>query len=67
MVDVACGAGIFCLEVARRYPHAVVEGIDLDESSIDMARANAREAGMQNRVRFHVRDAASSGLDGPST
>jgi 2-polyprenyl-3-methyl-5-hydroxy-6-metoxy-1,4-benzoquinol methylase len=65
VVDVACGAGIFCLEVARRYPDAIVEGIDLDESSIDMARANAREAGMQDRVRFHVRDAAAPGLDGP--
>jgi 2-polyprenyl-3-methyl-5-hydroxy-6-metoxy-1,4-benzoquinol methylase len=64
VADVACGAGIFCLEVARRYPDAVVEGLDLDESSIDMARANAREAGMEDRVRFHVRDAAAPGLDG---
>jgi SAM-dependent methyltransferase len=63
VVDFACGAGIFCLELARRYPHARIEGIDLDEASIDMARANARAAGAD--VRFHVRDAADPGLDGP--
>jgi 2-polyprenyl-3-methyl-5-hydroxy-6-metoxy-1,4-benzoquinol methylase len=65
VVDVACGAGIFCLELARRYPDAEIEGIDLDEASIDMARANAREAGLEERVRFHVRDAADPQLGGP--
>jgi SAM-dependent methyltransferase len=64
VVDVACGAGIFCLELARRYPGADIEGIDLDEASIDMARANARDAGLEDRVRFHVRDAADPRLDG---
>jgi SAM-dependent methyltransferase len=63
VVDVACGAGIFCLELARRYPDAEIEGIDLDEASIDMARANAHEAGLD--VRFCVRDAADPRLDGP--
>lgn len=65
VADVACGAGIFCLELARRYPAAEIEGIDLDEASIDMARANAREAGLEARVRFGVRDAADPRLDGP--
>jgi SAM-dependent methyltransferase len=65
VVDVACGAGIFCLELARRYPGAEIEGIDLDEASIDMARANAREAGLEGRVHFHARDAADPRLDGP--
>jgi 2-polyprenyl-3-methyl-5-hydroxy-6-metoxy-1,4-benzoquinol methylase len=64
VLDVACGAGIFCLELARRFASARVEGIDLDEASIDMARANAREAGLEDRVHFHVRDAADPGLDG---
>jgi SAM-dependent methyltransferase len=61
LLDVACGAGIFCLEMAKRYPRARIEGIDLDEASIDMARANARAAGLD--VRFHVRDAAEPGLE----
>jgi SAM-dependent methyltransferase len=62
VVDMACGAGIACVELARRYPGARVEGIDLDEGAIDLARANARDAGVD--VRFHVRDAGAPGLDG---
>jgi SAM-dependent methyltransferase len=62
IVDVACGAGIACIELARRYPRAHVQGIDLDEGAIDLARANAREAGVN--VRFRVRDAGAPGLDG---
>jgi 2-polyprenyl-3-methyl-5-hydroxy-6-metoxy-1,4-benzoquinol methylase len=63
VVDFACGAGIFCLELEKLYPQARIEGIDLDEASIDMARANARGAG--SAVRFHVRDAADPGLTAP--
>jgi SAM-dependent methyltransferase len=61
-LDLACGAGIACIELARRYPEAHVEGIDLDEGAIDLARANARAAGID--VRFHVRDAGAPGLEG---
>ena len=64
-LDMACGAGIACVELARRYPWAQVDGIDLDEGAIDLARANAREAGVEGRVRFHVRDAERPGLAGP--
>jgi 2-polyprenyl-3-methyl-5-hydroxy-6-metoxy-1,4-benzoquinol methylase len=62
VVDMACGAGIACVELAKRYPDARVEGIDLDEGAIDMARANARAAGVD--VRFHLRDATAPALDG---
>jgi SAM-dependent methyltransferase len=64
VVDMACGAGIACIELARRYPNAEIEGIDLDEGAIDLARAGAREAGLDARVRFRARDAAQPGLDG---
>jgi 2-polyprenyl-3-methyl-5-hydroxy-6-metoxy-1,4-benzoquinol methylase len=64
-VDMGCGAGIAAVELARRYPRARVDGVDLDEGSIDLARANARVAGLDGRVRFHLRHAADPGLDGP--
>jgi 2-polyprenyl-3-methyl-5-hydroxy-6-metoxy-1,4-benzoquinol methylase len=63
ILDVGCGAGGAAVELAKRFPAAQVEGIDLDEASIDLARANARAAGVD--VRFRVRDAADPGLDGP--
>jgi 2-polyprenyl-3-methyl-5-hydroxy-6-metoxy-1,4-benzoquinol methylase len=62
-IDVGCGAGIAAVELAKRYPFARVEGADLDEASIDLARANARAAGVE--VRFHTRDASEPGLGGP--
>jgi ubiquinone/menaquinone biosynthesis C-methylase UbiE len=62
VLDLACGAGIASIELARRYPDAHVEGIDLDEGAIDLARANARAAGVE--ARFHVRDASAPGLEG---
>jgi 2-polyprenyl-3-methyl-5-hydroxy-6-metoxy-1,4-benzoquinol methylase len=61
VLDVGCGAGIAAVELAKRHPAARVEGIDLDEASIDLARANAQAAAVD--VRFHVRDASHPGLD----
>jgi SAM-dependent methyltransferase len=62
VLDLACGAGFACIELARLYPAARVEGIDLDEGAIDLARANARAA--RADVRFQVRDASTPGLEG---
>jgi 2-polyprenyl-3-methyl-5-hydroxy-6-metoxy-1,4-benzoquinol methylase len=41
-----------------------VDGYDLDEPSIAMAKANAAEAGLAGRVSFHARDASDSALSG---
>ena len=65
VADVACGTGYSSIAIARAYPNAVVEGIDIDPESIERARANATAAGFeQDRVRFHLVDAARSDLDG---
>ncbi|HUQ44850.1 MAG TPA: class I SAM-dependent methyltransferase [Candidatus Limnocylindria bacterium] len=65
IADVACGTGYSSIALARAYPHAVVEGLDVDPESIERARANARDAGFGNdHVRFHLVDAARSDLDG---
>ena len=46
------------------YPKVLVDGLDLDEPSIDPARTNAAEAGVTDRVSFEVRDAADPALRG---
>ena len=51
--------------MARSYPKVVVDGFDLDEASIDLARGNATAAGLADRVTFHVRDAGGPELAGP--
>jgi 2-polyprenyl-3-methyl-5-hydroxy-6-metoxy-1,4-benzoquinol methylase len=65
VADVACGTGRSSLAIARAYPKARVDGIDLDEHSIEVARANLAAAGdLAERVSFDVRDAADPGLAG---
>jgi SAM-dependent methyltransferase len=64
IADVGCGAGWSSIALARAYPDAVVDGYDIDAESVDMARANAAEAGLADRVRFTASDAA--GLPGNS-
>ena len=64
VADIGCGAGWSSIGLARAYPLAQVDGYDLDEPSIAMARANAAEAGVSGRVAFHIRDAADPALAG---
>lgn len=64
IADVACGYGHSTLAIARGYPKVLVDGIDLDESSIDAARGLLSASGLQDRVAFHHRDAADPDLTG---
>jgi 2-polyprenyl-3-methyl-5-hydroxy-6-metoxy-1,4-benzoquinol methylase len=65
VADVACGVGWASIAIAKAYPQARIEGFDPDESSIAIARGLAKEAGVDDRVRFHVRDGATIGTEGP--
>ncbi len=66
IADVACGTGWSTLALARGYPKAHVDGLDLDVGSI--ATANARlgdeTAEVADRVTFQARDAGDPGLAG---
>jgi 2-polyprenyl-3-methyl-5-hydroxy-6-metoxy-1,4-benzoquinol methylase len=58
VADVACGTGWSSIAIARAYPSVHVDGFDLDEGSIRLARENLAGLGLDDRVRFDVRDAA---------
>ena len=64
VADVACGQGYSTMAIARAYPKAVVDGIDLDEASIEAAKENLAGTGLEDRVTFQHRDAANAGLQG---
>jgi 2-polyprenyl-3-methyl-5-hydroxy-6-metoxy-1,4-benzoquinol methylase len=64
VADIGCGTGWSSIAIARAYPKVQVHGFDLDEASIALARANAIEAGVTDRVSFSVRDAAYPALGG---
>jgi 2-polyprenyl-3-methyl-5-hydroxy-6-metoxy-1,4-benzoquinol methylase len=65
VVDVACGVGWASIAIARAYPRVRIDGFDPDKHSIEIARRLAKESGVEDRVRFEVRDAASIGTEGP--
>ena len=60
VADVACGVGWAAIAIARAYPKERVDGFDLDESSIELARQNALDAGLSDRVTFQTRDVAEA-------
>jgi 2-polyprenyl-3-methyl-5-hydroxy-6-metoxy-1,4-benzoquinol methylase len=64
IAEIGCGEGLAAITIARAYPTAEIDGYDLDEASIAVARKEAADAGIADRVRFHVRDAADAGVDG---
>ena len=65
VADLACGAGWLAISLAQAFPATTVDGLDIDPESIERARANAAAEGLaEDRVRFHVIDAAKQQLDG---
>lgn len=60
VADIACGCGWTSIALARAYPKITVEGIDLDSASIEQAQQNLAGSGVDERVRFHHRDAADA-------
>lgn len=62
VADIACGVGWSSIAIALAYPNVQVDGFDLDAPSIEMARRHAAQAGVADRVRFHVRDAGDPDL-----
>jgi SAM-dependent methyltransferase len=59
VADVACGEGRSSIAIARAYPKVHVDGIDSDEASIAAARRHLQGSGLEDRVVFHVADAAA--------
>ncbi len=64
IADIGCGLGWSSIGIALAYPDVVVDGFDIDEPSIAMARQNAEAAGVADRVSFHTVDVATTELVG---
>ncbi|MGB9376747.1 MAG: class I SAM-dependent methyltransferase [Mycobacteriales bacterium] len=61
VADIGCGCGWASIELAKAFPRITVDGFDSDADSIESARRNAKEHGVDERVRFEVVDATSTG------
>ena len=64
VADLGCGTGWSSIAMAHAYPEIRIDGFDSDEPSISLARANATEVGLADRVRFFVQDASDPDLAG---
>jgi SAM-dependent methyltransferase len=62
VADVGCGHGASTILMAQTYPGSTFVGLDNHSASIDTARARAKEAGVDDRVRFEV--AAADAIPG---
>jgi len=56
--DIGCGPGHLVIELAQRAPGLQLTGIDLAEGMLAKAAANARQAGVDQRVTFRKGDAS---------
>ena len=64
IAEVGCGEGLAAITIARAYPNAEVDGYDLDDASIAVAQQAAADAGVADRARFELRDAADPTISG---
>jgi 2-polyprenyl-3-methyl-5-hydroxy-6-metoxy-1,4-benzoquinol methylase len=64
IAEIGCGEGLAAITIAKAYPNAEIDGYDLDEASISIARDAAARAGVSNRARFEARDAADPSIEG---
>lgn len=58
LLDLGTGPGYLPIEIVRRSPKVSVIGIDLSRSLLKMARKNAKEAGLSERLSFRFGQAA---------
>jgi SAM-dependent methyltransferase len=54
VADIGCGHGVPLILLAQAYPASTFVGFDAHAGSIEAARAEARVAGVADRVRFEV-------------
>lgn len=56
VIDIGCGGGYALISMASAYPSSKFTGSDLHDLSIEKARNNAAEAGLQEILEFAVAD-----------
>jgi release factor glutamine methyltransferase len=52
ILDVGTGSGVIALSLAARFPHAEIRAVDLSEDALTLARENAEQLGIPERIQF---------------
>ena len=56
ILDIGCGPGCLPLQIARTNKDVQVDGLDLSRRMVELARTNARHAGVDHRLNFFICD-----------
>ena len=59
ILDLGTGPGYLPIQIAKKSPSIRIDGIDLGQKLIAMAKANAIKAGVSDRVNFEVGNAGN--------
>src|SRR5260370_763118 len=59
VADVGCGLGASTILMAKSYPKSEFSGFDYHDKSIETAKQRARDAGVDDRIKFEVASAKS--------
>jgi release factor glutamine methyltransferase len=60
VLDVGTGSGVIAVSLALGWPTAQVEGVDVSEDALSLARENAEKLGVSDRMKFYRSDLLSS-------
>lgn len=58
VLEIGCGTGRNLIAAARAYPDAELFGLDVSSAMLSTARANIRRAGLEERIKLALGDAA---------
>jgi SAM-dependent methyltransferase len=58
VADIGCGAGAALIKLAQTWPNGTYVGYDVSETQLELARARAKAAGVDEQIRFEQLDAS---------
>ena len=67
ILDIGTGPGRLPIEIVKQVDNVQVVGIDISEDMVRIAKKNAEEAGLGDRVKFKVGSAYDTGFEDYST
>lgn len=64
IIEIGFGGGWASIAMARAHPQLRIDGFDVDAPSVALARRNAEDSGVADRVKFHHSSGADIGAQG---
>ena len=66
IAEIGCGEGVAAIMIAQAFPKVTVVGFDLDDASVAVARKQAADAGVAERVKIERWDVSQGAAQAPA-